>query len=266
VVDRLFADPSLAALYDLFCPWEERDDLRFYLPLVMGAGSVLDVGCGTGALLRRARETGHTGRLVGLDPADAMLDQARMRTDVEWILGDLGSVDWEDEFDLVVMTGHAFQVLVDDDQLRASLAAIRSVLAAGGRFAFETRNPTARAWEAWAPEHAVAVVTSSGDVVRMEHEAETPVDGDTVSFTITFSSPDWDRPHRSRSTLRFLDRAALSSFLSHARLEIDEQFGDWDRQALTDASPEIITIARRSGPLGSAVSEEAGAGRQDPWS
>jgi hypothetical protein len=47
-----------------------------------------------------------------------------------------------------------------------------------------------------------------------------------------------------RSTLRFLDADSVSWFLSDAGLAIEEQFGDWDRQPLTDASPEIITIAR----------------------
>ena len=89
----------------------------------MSANVVLDVGCGTGALLHRARESGHAGRLCGLDPAFGMLEQARRRNDIEWIRGDLGSVAWEREFDLVVMTGHAFQVFVEDDELRRSLAA-----------------------------------------------------------------------------------------------------------------------------------------------
>jgi hypothetical protein len=43
VVDRQFADASLAALYDLFCPFEPRGDFGFYLPLVMSAEAVLDV-------------------------------------------------------------------------------------------------------------------------------------------------------------------------------------------------------------------------------
>jgi SAM-dependent methyltransferase len=242
VVDRLFSEPSLAELYDAFC--EGRRDFGFYLPLVMSAESVLDVGCGTGELLRLAREAGHTGRLCGLDPAEAMLQLARKRPDIEWVLGDLPSVDWDREFDLVVMTGHAFQVFVEDDQLRASLAAIRSALAEHGRFVFETRNPLARAWEGWTPDNAVEVVRGSV-VVRMAHEVQTPVDGNVVSFTITFTSPNWDRPQLSRSTLRFLDADSLSSFLSRAGLAIKEQFGDWDRQPLTDTSPEIITITRR---------------------
>lgn len=243
VVDRLFSDVGLAALYDAFC--RGRPDFAFYLPLVMSAKSVLDVGCGTGALLHAAREAGHTGRLCGLDPARGMLEQARRRSDIEWILGDLATVAWEREFDLAVMTGHAFQVFVEDEELRASLAAIRSALFDGGRFAFETRNPLARGWEAWTPGTAVEIVDDGGVVVRMTHEVETPGAADVVSFTTTFSSPGWDRPQYSRSTLRFIDADSLPVLLSNAGLLIEEQYGDWDGQPLSETSPEIITVARR---------------------
>src|SRR5690554_102685 len=109
MLDRVFGDTMLAELYDVLHAWGKADDDEFYLDLVMAASSVLDIGCGTNLLLRRAREVGHTGRLCGLDPADAMLDVARVRSDIEWVLGDLSTVDWEQEFDLIVMTGHAFQ-------------------------------------------------------------------------------------------------------------------------------------------------------------
>jgi SAM-dependent methyltransferase len=245
MADRLFSDADLAALYDVFNPWERRNDLEFYLPLVMSARAVLDVGCGTGTLLHRARESGHTGRLCGLDPAVGMLEQARTRLDIEWILGDLTSVRWNREFDLVVMSGHAFQVFVEDDALRVSLAAIRVALTDDGRFAFETRNPLVREWERWTVAKPVEVTDAAGTEVRMTREVETPVDGNLISFTHTFTSSKWDRPQVSRSTLRFLDGDSLCLFLSDAGLAIDEQFGDWDLQPLTDTSPEIITIARR---------------------
>ncbi len=246
VVDRQFSEASLAALYDCFSPWDPRGDSGFYLPLVLSAEAVLDVGCGTGMLLHRAREAGHPGRLCGLDPANGMLEQARERSDIEWVLGDLVSVCWDRQFDLVVMTGHAFQVFVDDDELRVSLAAIRSALTENGRFAFETRNPPVREWERWTPENAAEVTDASGAVVRMEHQVETPVEGDVVRFTSTFTSPNWDRPQLSSSTLRFLDPDSLSSFLSGAGMTVEEQFGDWNRDPLTDTSPEIITIAKRT--------------------
>jgi SAM-dependent methyltransferase len=246
VVDHHFASPGLAELYDVLHPWQQRGDFRFYLPLVMAAGSVLDVGCGTGSLLHRAREAGHTGRLCGLDPAGGMLEQARRRSDIEWIRGDLTTVAWDQEFDLVVMTGHVFQVFVEDDDLRTALASIRAALTGDGRFAFETRNPRARAWERWTPDRAVEAIDASGAVARMEHEVETPIVGDRVSFTTTYTSPRWDLPQVSHSTLRFLDPDSLTAFVTGAGLVIEEQFGDWARERLTDTSPEIITIARRS--------------------
>ena len=242
--DPCFANPRLAELYDAFS--SHRRDFDFYLPLLLSADSVLDLGCGTGELLHLAREAGHTGRLTGLDPAGAMLEHARTRSDIEWVHGDLTSVDWTDEFDLVVMTGHAFQVFVEDDELRAALATIRRALNEGGRFAFETRNPLARAWRNWTPEHAREIL-HRGSPVRMETRVETPVTGDRVSFTHTFTSPGWAQPETSRSTLRFLDLDTLTAFLSDAGFTVDTQFGDWERQPLTDASPEIITIAIASG-------------------
>jgi len=245
VVDRQFSDADLAELYDTFHPWEQRGDFGFYLPLVMAAESVLDVGCGTGVLLHQAREADHTGRLCGLDPALAMLMQARRRTDIEWVLGDLASISSDREFDLVIMTGHAFQVLVEDAQIRASLAAVRSILTENGRFVFETRNPLARAWENWTPDDEVEIIDARGAVVRMRDEVELPPKGDIVRFTTTFECPHWIHPKISASTLRFLGAGSLSCFLSDAGLAIEEQFGDWDRQPLTDGSPEIITVARR---------------------
>lgn len=246
MIEHKFTDDRLAALYDAFCPPPpQRDDFAFYLPLVMSARAVLDVGCGTGVLLRLARESGHTGRLCGLDPATGMLNQARRRSDIEWIHGDLSSVRWEQEFDLVVMTGHAFQEFVEEDEIRVALAAIRSALIVGGHFAFETRNPLVRAWEHWPTHYSGAVTDATGAVVRCEYRVETPVVGGVVHSISTFTSPGWDRPQVSYGALRFLDAASLSAFLSGAGLMIEEQFGDWGGHPPTDISPEIITIARR---------------------
>ncbi|MFJ9030502.1 SAM-dependent methyltransferase [Streptomyces sp. NPDC102274] len=171
---------------------------------------------------------------------------ARTRPDIEWIFGDLAvAPGWDREFDLPVMTGHAFQVLLGDDELRVALTAIAAALTDDGSFVFETRNPLVREWEDWHVRYSGEVVDSTGTAVRCACEVDAPVRGDLVSFTHTYTSPGWDSPRQSRSMLRFLGPDALSGFLGDADLVVAEQFGDWDRGPLTDLSPEIITVARR---------------------
>ncbi len=241
--DQLFSDPELVALYDPMCVG--RDDFVFYLPLLMPASSVLDVGCGTGELLIRARHAGHMGRLVGLDPAGGMLSVARKCRDIEWIEGDLATTQFSQSFDLIVMTGHAFQVFVSDAEIVAALASIHAALGANGRFVFETRNPLARAWEEWTPEKAGSVVSPTGETIGMFRTVDAVADG-CVFFHHTFTSPGWAAPRVSHSTLRFLDAGQVAAFLSEAGFVIERQFGDWNGGPFTAASREIITLARRS--------------------
>lgn len=244
-----FSDADAAALYDLLNPWdhERRSDSRFYDELVMGADSVLDVGCGTGALLRTARERGHGGRLVGLDPDRAALERARRRTDVEWTEGTAADAPAGTDFDLATMTSHAFQCLVTDQDVRDSLAAIRAALRPGGRFAFETRHPRARAWEGWTaanPADVVDLVDGAGRALRVWHEVDS-VAGDLVTFHGTTARPDGTVLRIDHATLRFLGVPALNAFLTDAGFGIEAQYGDWQRGAIGDASREIITVARR---------------------
>ena len=241
--DLLFADADLAALYDQMNPG--RADFTFYLPMIMAASSVLDVGCGTGTLLHAARDAGHAGRLCGLDPAAGMLAQARRRVDIDWVLGDLRMVAWKSEFDFAVMTGHAFQVLLTDDDVQTALAAVRAALVPDGRFAFETRNPPARAWETWGAEDRPAAISPRDERVRMARKVTTPFDGDVVSFSHTFTCDAWERPRVSHSTLRFLDQDALNQHLLEAGLTVEARFGDWDASPVSTMSPELITVARR---------------------
>lgn len=66
--------------------------------------SILDVACGTGTLARAAKlETGFSGRVVGLDTDERMLNEARKQgAGVEWQSGDIARLPFADnEFDRV---------------------------------------------------------------------------------------------------------------------------------------------------------------------
>ncbi|MYT14609.1 Methylase involved in ubiquinone/menaquinone biosynthesis [Streptomyces sp. SceaMP-e96] len=242
----MLSDADAAALYDLLNPWdpEQCPGDAFYDELVMAAGSVLDVGCGTGAMLHLARERGHPGRLVGLDPDRAALARARRRADIEWVEGTAAAAWWDAAFDLATMTSHAFQCLVTDAELGASLAAVHTALRSGGRFAFETRHPQARAWEGWNPSKASDIVDPAGRALRVWHETESVI-GDLVTFTGTTAAADGTVLRVDRTSLRFLDVAKLDEFLIDAGFAVEARYGTWDGGPVTGTSREIITIARR---------------------
>jgi SAM-dependent methyltransferase len=241
----VYSDAEVAALYDVINPWDPaRAEVAFCTEHVMAAGAVLDLGCGTGSMLHHARDLGHTGRLVGLDPDESMLDRARRRTDIEWVCAVAADATWDRELDLATMTSNAFQCLVTDDELRASLTAIRTCLRDGGRFLFGTRHPQVRAWESWNPSKVVDIDDATGRKLRMWHEVESVVAG-VVTLTETTAEHDNTVLRVDRGSLRFLGVPALARFLTGAGFAIEAQYGDWRRGPITPTSREIITIARR---------------------
>lgn len=238
----MYSASDAANLYNLLNPWGPSDD--FYLTLAMASSSVLDIGCGTGTMLHRARAAGHAGRLVGIDPDRAALDVAQRRSDIDWIEATAASMTWDRDFDLAVMMSHGFQSFVTDDVLRKSLAAIHRALAAGGRFVFETRNPASREWEDWHPGNPIDVVDPAGRAVIVTYQVLS-VDGDVVTVTETTSDPDGGVLRVDRAQLRFLDAGALAH-LAEAGFVIDAQHGGWFGEALDQGGSKIVTFARRS--------------------
>ncbi len=152
------------------------------------------------------------------------------------------------------MTGHAFQCLISDEELRTSLAAIHAALVTGGVFAFETRNPAARAWRKWASGDPIEVVDPAGRALLMTYDV-LAVEGDVVTLTETTRDADGRALRVDEGSLRFLDADALADFLREAGFVIAAQYGGWSQEALTASSAEIVTLAqvaepRRTWPIG----------------
>ncbi len=242
MLSAAYADARLAALYDALNP--PGDGAGFYLSLPgRPPQAILDMGCGTGQLACAFAARGH--RVTGADPAPAMLAVARARPGgdrVRWIQTDAAGLSGPARFDLIVLTGHVFQLLLGDDDVRAALAALSGHLAPGGRLAFETRNPEVREWQYWSPGETRQRIGTGAGTAEV-HYGIRSVTGQLVTYETCIRFPGGEQV-TVPDTLRFMDRAELAGFLAGAGLTDVTWYGDWDRSPAGPASPEIIAVAR----------------------
>jgi SAM-dependent methyltransferase len=242
LLSAAYADIRLAALYDALNP--PGDDTDFYLSLPgEPPQAILDVGYGTGLLACALAARGH--EVTGADPAAAMLAVARGRPggdQVRWIETDAAALSVPTRFDLVVMTGHVFQLLLDDDDVRAALGALRRHLAPGGRIAFETRNPAVREWQYWSPAETQERIETPGGPADVHYDIRS-VTGELVTYETCIRFPGGEQI-AVPDTLRFMDQAGVARFLAGAGLTDVTWYGDWDRSPAGPDSPEIIAVAR----------------------
>ena len=241
--DPLYQNPDLAQFYDLVNAWGPDQD--FCTALARDARSVLDLGCGTGQL---AASLAGGCTVFGVDPAAAMLEVARERPGGDtatWVHGDARTVRLGRRFDLIILTGHAFQVFLTEEDQRQALATVAAHLAPEGRFVFDSRNPAAEEWREWVPgesEHWIehpkfGAVKSWNDAT---HDAATGI----VTYETHYRVVESGRVFSASSKIRFTPREAIAEMLEDAGLAVDEWLGGWAGEPWTPASPEIIPLGR----------------------
>jgi len=127
----------VARLYDLQ-RWLEKPALRVAIALAdpRTDDRVLDVGTGTGALLRELAASGaRPGRVVGIDASTRMLERTRSaELPGEWRLeqADARKLPFGDESFSLVFASYLLNVLSDEDSTTV-LREVHRVLVPGGR-------------------------------------------------------------------------------------------------------------------------------------
>ncbi|MER8656206.1 methyltransferase domain-containing protein [Mesorhizobium sp. M0847] len=107
-----------------------------------GGSSVLELGCGYGRISNRLAEKG--ARVAGLDISPALLkkaeaDAAERGLNVEYVLGDMRSLPWRDQFEAAFLWYTTFGYFDDADNERV-LREAASSLRKGGRLLIDYAN------------------------------------------------------------------------------------------------------------------------------
>jgi hypothetical protein len=139
-----------------------------------------------------------------------------------------------------VLTGHAFQCFLTDDDQRALCETIAAHLRSGGQFVFDSRNPAREEWREWVPALSqrdfdlpgLGRITAWNDV-RYDPVSE-------IAAYETFYQAGDGRRWQATSRIRFTSQRQIATNLAEAGLAVQSWFGDWQGGAYKPSSAEII--------------------------
>lgn len=239
----MYGDRRLTAVYDLINPHIE--DTRFYLDLAarLGAGDVIDFGCGTGRLALELASAGH--KVIGIDPSREMIDVARLKggaDHVRWVEGSIEQLSAE-AADLVLMTGHVAQVFLGDQDWLDALVAIRRTLRPGGWLAFESLNPLCEPWQMWTRDRSFRSTQLPSGPLETWYEVES-VKNQRVAYTVHYRFGVLD-DIQDKNVVVFRTNKQIHDSLARCGYLLAETYGSWLRSPLTTDSIEMIYVARR---------------------
>lgn len=266
-----FADPVNYDIED-----SSNTGVAFYAALAQETGSpVLEVACGTGRVSIPIARLGFA--VTGLDIVPGMLERARSKSDglpVRWVEGDARTFDLGECFQLIFLTGNAFQAFLTLADQEALLGRVHAHLHDDGLFAFETRNPrwaTSGQREQKEEGQAVGVEQGEGFFTLETLEQEVPGQGYTdsrgravrASRTQVYDPVAqilhltgyrrWDEGGQeqtkvTRIALRYTFPQELAALLHYNGFMILRQYGDWNLEPLRATSPSIISVCRKHTP------------------
>lgn len=242
--EEIYCNNFFAELYDWQHPWP--DDYDFYLSLAESSDRILDIGCGTGIFSLKLAEHGH--EVVGVDPAKAMIEIARNKPfcdKVKWVHADVRNLRLDEPFDMVLMTGNAFQALLTRQDRKQAFATFSLHLKPGGKFFFDCRNPLGKAWESWKREltqtkqdhHEYGTVTRWVDA---SFNKKTGI----VDYCWTYELQNGER-HSATSSIAFTSQEEIAELIEDAGLQVDQWLGNCLGDDFTSKSPEIIPLGSK---------------------
>lgn len=242
-----FHDP---AAYDLTVGDNEEE-----LPLLEQwagpiGGRILDLACGTG------RDTislaAHGYAVTGVDLVPEMIEQARRKSDergvaVAWVVADARALHLPQRFAFAYMIGNAFQLFYTRADQETLLACVRRHLRPGGRFLFETRNPSPQ--NLYEVHHSEPRRVTAPDGTQLVVTEDPPVYDPLSQIQHYTSHYAWLRPdgqqvqQTKRIALRYVFPQEIEALLHYNGFAVQARYGSWQQEPLSATSREMIFVS-----------------------
>ena len=226
--------------YDAWAPdydaWSAHmtEDVAYYVQLAREAdGPIVELMVGSGRVaIEVVRETGKP--VLGIDSSPAMLAIARERAaglPLELRLGDIRDLELDEPAALIYVPFRSLLHLRGWHEKRRVFERIAASLRPGGRFAFN----------AFAFNHLLA---SKLDGKTQDQEGIVH----TLRYAPADNRVDIERADGPRLSLWWATRSEWEGLVDVAGLEIEAEYGWFDRRPLEDDSPELVFVTRKPKP------------------
>ena len=248
-----------AEFYDHTPLYRTRADIPFYVEEARRAGSVLELGCGSGRILIPTAAAGVP--ITGLDLSDAMLARCReklaaqppdVRARAKLVHASMTGFDLAEKFALVTTPFRAFQHLISMDDQLACLRCVHRHLAPGGRLILDMFQvlPAALCGDPdWTREREDTPETKLPDGRTFRRCARITSFNrreqmNEVEFIIYLTYPDGrTERHTEAFPFRYFFPKEIEHLLARAGFRVAAIYGNFDRAPLANDSPEMLTIA-----------------------
>lgn len=243
-----FSDPPN---YDIEEGERSAPRIAFYCELAKSVGGpVLEIACGSGLVTIPIAATGLD--VTGIDLALPMLEHARKKAEqqdlnIRWVEADARSFDLGTPYKFIYLTGNAFQAFLRREDQEALLAAVKRHLAPQGIFAFETRNPSGHdLTDQPEEEFDQSYVSVKGYQVSVSFTQHYDPLAQVIYWTSYRRWNDGERDHKKETHIacRFTHPQELEALLYYNGFQVIQQYGSWEKEALSASSPSIITICK----------------------
>lgn len=215
-------------------------------PRQHGPMRILDLACGYGRIANRLALIGHS--VTGIEYQSGFLEIARSEArkntllapqpggSVRYRQGDMRQLEYNDQFDRVVMMFNSFGYFPDDENLLV-LQNIARALKPGGRLGFDIANRDGVLGDfhphyVTEKDDSLLINRFSFDVLTGRLQNDRIVIRDGVRKDVPFS-------------IRLYSVTEMRLQLALAGLTLDAVYAEWDGSTLERTSPAMVVIAKK---------------------